>query len=35
MRAKIVKKIHDMDAANHQMIKMLVAYDDDKIEELI
>jgi hypothetical protein len=35
VRAKIVKKIHDMDAANHQRIKMLVAYDDDKIEELM
>src|SRR6056297_2877496 len=29
VRAKIVKKTHDMDAANHQRIKMLVAYDDD------
>ena len=35
VRAKIVKKIHDNDAENHERIKMLVAYDDDKIEELM
>ena len=35
VRAKIVKKILDSDAANHQRIKMLVSYDDDKIEEII
>ena len=35
VRAKIVKKIMDRDAENHQRIKMLVAYDDDQIEELM
>ena len=35
VRAKIVKKIHDRDADNHQRIKMLVSYDDDKVEEIV
>ena len=35
VRAKIVKKIQDLDAANHERIKMIVAYDDDRIEELM
>ena len=33
--AKIVKKIHDRDAENHERIKMLILYDDDRVEELI
>ena len=35
VRAKIVKKIMDQDAANHERIKMLVSYDDGKIEEIM
>jgi len=35
VRATIVKKILDRDAENHERIKMLISYDDDKIEELI
>ncbi len=35
VRAKILKKIHDRDADNHQRIKMLISYDDDKIEEIM
>ena len=35
VRAKIVKKIMDRDAENHQRVKMLVSYDDDKVEEVI
>ena len=35
VRAKIVKKIHDKDAENHERIKMLISYDDDRVEELI
>ena len=34
-RAKIVKKTHDKDAENHEHIKMLILYDDDRVEELI
>ena len=35
VRAKIVKKIQDKDAKNHERIKMLISYDDDRVEELI
>ena len=35
MRAKIVKKIQDRDAENHERIKMLISHDDDRVEELI
>ena len=35
VRAKVTKKIQDKDAENHQRIKMLLSYDDGKIEELI
>ena len=35
VRAKIVKKTHDVDADNHQRIKMLVSCDDDRIEEIM
>eukprot|EP00977_Amphora_coffeiformis_P014637 scaffold4144_cov147-Amphora_coffeaeformis.AAC.4 len=35
VRAKIVKKILDRDAENHERIKMLITYDDDKIEEIV
>ena len=35
VRAKITKKIKDKDAENHQWIKMLLSYDDNRIEELI
>eukprot|EP00977_Amphora_coffeiformis_P016109 scaffold4889_cov136-Amphora_coffeaeformis.AAC.2 len=35
VRAKIVKKILDRDAKNHERIKMLITYDDDKIEEIV
>ena len=35
VRAKIVKKVEDLDAKNHERIKMLVSYDDDRIEEII
>ena len=35
VRAEIVKKIHDLDAENHQRIKMLVSYDDGKVEEVL
>ena len=35
VRASIVKKIHDRDAEDHQRIKMLVSYDDGKVEELV
>ena len=35
VRAKIIKKIHDRDAENHERIKMLLSYDDGRIEELI
>ena len=35
VRAKILKKIHDRDADNHQRIKMLVSYHDDKVEEIM
>ena len=34
-RAKIVKKILDQDAENHEQIKMLISYDDDRVKELI
>ena len=34
-RAKIVKKVLDRDAEDHQRIKMLVSCEDDKIEELM
>eukprot|EP00977_Amphora_coffeiformis_P026244 scaffold25065_cov102-Amphora_coffeaeformis.AAC.1 len=35
VRAKIVKKILDRDAVNHERIKMLITYDDDKIKEIV
>eukprot|EP00977_Amphora_coffeiformis_P011219 scaffold2692_cov115-Amphora_coffeaeformis.AAC.2 len=35
VRAKIVKKILDRDAENHERIKMLITYNDDKIEEIV
>ena len=35
VRAKITKKVLDRDAENHERIKMLLSYDDDKVEELI
>eukprot|EP00977_Amphora_coffeiformis_P026834 scaffold30971_cov111-Amphora_coffeaeformis.AAC.1 len=35
VRAKIVQKILDRDAENHERIKMLITYDDDKIEEIV
>ena len=34
VRAKIVKKIHDWDAKNHERIKMLISCDDDRVEAL-
>ena len=35
VQAKIVKKILDQDAENHKCIKMLVSYDDGRVEELM
>ncbi len=35
MRAKIVKKILDRDAENHERIKMMLSYDDGKVEEIM
>jgi hypothetical protein len=35
VRATITKKILDRDAENHERIKMLITYDDDRVEELI
>ena len=35
MRAKIARKALDQDAENHERIKMLVSYDDDRIEEVV
>ena len=35
VRATIVKKILDRDAENHERIKMLVSYDDGRVEELM
>eukprot|EP00977_Amphora_coffeiformis_P012602 scaffold3161_cov146-Amphora_coffeaeformis.AAC.2 len=35
VRAKIVKKILDRDAENHERIKMLITYDDDKVKEIV
>ena len=35
VRAKIVKKILDRDAENHERIKMLLSYDDGKVEEIV
>ncbi len=35
VRATITKKILDKDADNHQRIKMLLSYDDGRIEEVI
>ena len=34
-QAKIVKKILDQDAENHEQIKMLISYDNDRVEEVI
>ena len=33
--ARIVKKILDQNAENHERIKMLISYDDDRVKELI
>ena len=35
VRAEIVKKILDRDAENHERIKMLLSYDDGRVEEVI
>ena len=35
IRAKVIKKILDRDAENHQNIKMLISIGDDQLEELI
>jgi hypothetical protein len=35
VRAKIVKKVLDRNAANHERIKMLISYDDGKVEEIV
>jgi len=35
LRAKIVKKVRDRDAENHERIKMLISYGDDEVEELM
>ena len=35
VRATVSKKLLDRDAENHQRIKMIVTYDDGKIEEII
>ena len=35
VQAKIVKKILDQDAKNHNRIKMLTSYDDNRVKELI
>jgi hypothetical protein len=35
VRAKIMKKILDRDAENHERIKLLVSYDDGKVEEVM
>ena len=35
VHTKIVKEILDNDAANHEQIKMLISYDDNRIKELI
>ena len=35
VRAKIIKKIMDRDADNHERIKMLLSYDDGRVEELM
>ena len=35
VRAKIVQKINDLDALNHQNIKMIVKYGDDDVEEIM
>ena len=35
VRAEIVKKVLDQDSDNHQRIKMLLSYDDGKVEEII
>ena len=35
IKAKIVKKINDIDAENHQNIKFLVEFGDGKLEEIV
>ena len=35
VRARISKKILDRDAENHERIKMLISYDDDRVEEVV
>ncbi len=35
VRATISKKILDRDAENHERIKMLISYDDDRVEEIV
>ena len=35
VRAKVIKKIHDIDAENHKNIKMLIKLGDEDVEELI